>query len=270
MQALKDKKEVGNLPAWHPGTALKNQWNHLSIDHENLVLFESRRLLVPDNLVPEIIKKCHSIHQGIAKTKKFAISKFFWPNMNRDISNAVEKCKKCLLYLPSQSPEPLIPSLATRAMQIIDTDCFEVNGTYYVVAVDRFSSFLWCKKIPNLTSRAVIKFLENIFLEHGYAQIIYSDGAGAYSSQEFENFVTQNGMTQKFSSPRHPSSNAVAESAVRNAKRLVQKTDSYDDFQKALSRFRCCPMSDGKSPASVFYQRKPRDSSIDRFDQSNS
>ena len=136
--------------------------------------------------------------------------------------------------------------------------------------MDRFSSFLWCKKIPNLTSRAVIKFLENIFLEHGYAQIIYSDGAGAYSSQEFENFVTQNGMTQKFSSPRHPSSNAVAESAVRNAKRLVQKTDSYDEFQKALSRFRCCPMSDGKSPASVFYQRKPRDSSIDRFDQSNS
>ena len=86
LQALKDKKEVGNLPAWHPGTALKNQWNHLSIDHENLVLFESRRLLVPDNLVPEIIKKCHSIHQGIAKTKKFARSKFFWPNMNRDIS----------------------------------------------------------------------------------------------------------------------------------------------------------------------------------------
>ena len=44
LQALRDKKEVGNLPAWHPGTALKNQWNHLSIDHENLVLFESRRL----------------------------------------------------------------------------------------------------------------------------------------------------------------------------------------------------------------------------------
>ena len=66
-------------------------------------------------------------------------------------------------------------------------------------------------------------------------------------------------MIHKFSSPRHPSSNATAESGVRNAKRLVQKTDSEAEFQQALSRFRSCPRADGPSPASLFYGRKLRD-----------
>ena len=69
-------------------------------------------------------------------------------------------------------------------------------------------------------------------------------------------------MIHKFSSPRHPSSNAVAESGVRNAKRLVQKTDNEEEFQNALSRFRSCPRSDGPSPAFLFYHREARDPNI--------
>ena len=49
--------------------------------------------------------------------------------MGRDITAEIEKCQKRLLYLPSQAPEPLIPSVATYPMQKIDSDIFEVNGT---------------------------------------------------------------------------------------------------------------------------------------------
>ena len=257
LAALKERKPLENLPAWHPAKAFKNEWDRLSIA-DGLVALDSYRLVVPHALQPQIIKVCHSLHGGIVKTRTYARSKYFWPQMNREISTAVENCKKCLYYLPSQSSEPLIPMLASAPMQIIDTDMFYSDHKDFIIAVDRYSGYGWGQRIRNKTTATVIKFLKRIFDEWGYPNIVFSDSAGSYTGGEYEKFLKSKGIRPLHPSARHPSSNP-AEPGVKNIKRLIQKSSTEEEFEDALARFRRCPRADGFSPAFMFLDRDPRD-----------
>ena len=93
LTALKERKKMENLPPWHPAKAFKNEWNRLSIA-DGLIALDSYRLVVPHDLQPQIIEICHSLHGGIVKTRTYARSKYFWPQMNHEIATAVENCKK--------------------------------------------------------------------------------------------------------------------------------------------------------------------------------
>ena len=126
--------------------------------------------------------------------------------------------------------------------------------------MDRFSSFPFAKRIKNKTCQAVIDFLLPIFYVHGFPRILFADGGGCYTGGLFDEFLKDHSIVLQHSSPRHPSSNAVAESAgVKNVKRLAQKTGDEKSFQKALAAFRNCPRTDGPSPAEMFFDRKLRE-----------
>ena len=257
LAALKDCKEIENLPAWHPAKAFKNEWHRLSIA-DGLIALDSYRLVVPHNLQPQIIKACHSMHGGVVKTRTYAKSKYFWPQMNRELATAVETCKKCQPFLPSQSPEPLIPMIASSPMQIIDSDMFESNHIDYIIAVDRYSGYGWGERVRNKNMDSVIKFLKRIFDEWGYPNIVFSDSAGCYTGGDYEKFLDKHGIKSLHPSAKHPSSNP-AEPGVKNIKRLAQKSQNELDFADKLAKFRRCPRADGFSPAFMMLDREPRD-----------
>ena len=257
LNALKDRKKIENLPAWHPAKAFKNDWDRLSVA-EDLIALDSCRLVVPHSIQPQIIKACHSMHGGIVKTRTYARSKYYWPQMNRELATAVENCPKCQLFLPSQSPEPLIPMIASSPMQVVDTDMFESNHIDYIIAADRFSGYGWGERIRNKNMSSVIKFLKRIFDEFGYPNIVFSDSAGCYTGADYENFVDKHGIKSLHPSAKHPQSNP-AEPSVKNIKRLAQKSRDEFDFADKLARFRRCPRADGFSPAFMMLDREPRD-----------
>ena len=179
--------------------------------------------------------------------------------MNQEIEKTVASCIDCQRYLPSQSEESLIPSISTKPMEILDSDLFEWNSKPHLLVVDRFSGFCWCERIPNQTTTAVLKVLKRIFREVGYPQIFYSDSGPAYASQEMEDFANSHGFRLEKSSARKPSSNAVAESNVKVVKRILQKSESYNQFLDALARYRNCPRATGESPSSIFFRRQLRE-----------
>ena len=257
LTALKDRKTLENLPAWHPARAFKNEWDRLGIA-DDLIALDSYRLVVPYSIQPQIIKACHSLHGGVVKTRTYARSKYFWPQMNRELSTAVENCKKCQLYLPSQSPEPLIPMLASSPMQVIDTDMFESHNIDYIIACDRYSGYGWGKRIRSKTMSTVISFLKRIFDEWGYPNIVFSDSAGCYTGGDYDAFLDEHGIKSLHPSARHPSSNP-AEPGVKNIKRLAQKSSNELEFADKLAKFRRCPRADGYSPAFMMLDREPRD-----------
>ena len=262
LEALENHKLLQNLPPHHPAHNFKSYWHLLSVD-DKLIIFDGHRLVVPKALQAEIIERLHELHAGKTKTKMYARSKYFWPQMSNDIDLEIEQCTKCLNFLPSQPAEILKPMIATEKMQIIDTDLFEIGNINYVVCVDRYSSFPFAKRIKNKTCQAVIDFLLPIFYVHGFPRILFADGGGCYIGSLFDEFLKDHSIVLQHSSPRHPSSNAVAESAgVKNVKRLAQKTGNEKDFQKALAAFRNCPRTDGPSPAEMFFDRKLREPNL--------
>ena len=59
----------------------------------------------------------------------------------------------------------------------------------------------------------------------------------------------------------HPSSNP-AEPQVKSAKRIAQKTDSNQEFQAELAKFRNQPRQDGMSPSLLFFKRQLRNPNL--------
>ncbi|KAL3090675.1 hypothetical protein niasHS_004467 [Heterodera schachtii] len=84
-----------------------------------------------------------------------------------------------------------------------------------------------------------------------------------FSSNEFKQFVTQNGITHLFSAPYNPMSNGQAERFVDTFKRTSRKLKGEgiaNALETFLVTYRTTPSEslNGKSPAEMFLQRKVR------------
>ena len=257
---IEQKKDIDSLPTTHPAKSYNSVWHELSID-QGLICYEGHKLVVPKDLQDDILVKAHSMHQGIRKSKAFLRRKYFFLNMNKRIETAVGDCAQCQAYMASQAAQPVIPLISSRVLEILDCDLFEHESKHYVCLVDRFSGFVWVEKIPNQTSAAVIKFLKRVMNECGFCNILYSDSGPCFSSQEMKDFAHGHGIVLEKSSAHSPSTNGVAESHVKIAKRILQKSPNYQAFQEGLARYRNCPRPDshGLSPSQIFYQRNLRE-----------
>ena len=97
---------------------------------------------------------------------------------------------------------------------------------------------------------------------HGLPEIIVSDNATGFTSNEFQEFVTRNGICHIPSAPYHPATNGLAERAVqtfKNAMRKVTPTDLDTAVAQFLFHYRSTPHSTiGATPAQLLLGRQPR------------
>ena len=181
--------------------------------------------------------------------------------MNKKIEAIVSQCMDCQRYLPSQPDQPNIPLMATRPMEVLDSDLFEYDGKHYVVICDRLTGYIWSERLSNQTSASVIKVLSRICREFGYPNVIYSDSGPCYISFEMIDFAKKHGIVLERSSPHYHSTHGVAESHVKIAKRILQKCHgNYNEFLDGLARYRNIPRAGShKSPAELFFSRQLRE-----------
>jgi len=143
-------------------------------------------------------------------------------------------------------------------MHGVSLDLFEIAGTDYLVMVDRFSFYIWVAKLSRTSTSDVLKKLESWFLEVGYPYVIVSDNGPQFRS-EFGEYCAEHNIHHLTSSPYNHQSNGLAESAVKQAKKLLKKSDSWRDFTGRLLTLRNTPMADGSaSPAEKFWGRRQR------------
>lgn len=62
------------------------------IFYEAGLLFISHKLIVPEELKISMINLIHEAHLGMKKCKRRARQIFYWPNMNHNIEQFIEKC----------------------------------------------------------------------------------------------------------------------------------------------------------------------------------
>ncbi|PIO65753.1 integrase core domain protein [Teladorsagia circumcincta] len=119
-------------------------------------------------------------------------------------------------------------------------------------------------EMSSTTSTATIEEFSRIFSQFGYPETLVTDNGTQFSSKEFSEFCTRNGIKHRFSPPFHPQSNGQAERFVDTFKRTLQKLRGEGATQEALQKFLFtyrrtpCPTLSGKSPAEVFLGRRLR------------
>ena len=258
VKAVLDDKDPRNLPLTHPAREFRSVFHDLGF-HDDLLIFQGQRIVIPRNFRKEILEKLHLSHSGVTKSKLLARQAYYWPGMNRDIESTVADCADCRKFSPTQQQETLIPSQPTGPMEFVGIDLFHIGTNNYVVMKDGYSGFLFVDKLTKLTTAHVLSKIEKHFNVFGIPNTIRSDG-GPQFRKEFDEFCADLRITHEQSSPYHPRSNGLAESAVKSAKRLLQKShEKFDIFQRNLLEYHNVPREDTKlSPAAMIFGRPCR------------
>lgn len=225
------------------------------------IIFKGERLIVPEGMRTEMKEKLHCNHGGIQATLRRARDVFYWPGMNKDIEQFIARCTICSAYQTANQKEPLMSHpVPTRPWEAIATDLFQLRGKDYLVTVDYYSNFIEVDRLYAITSTEVIHKLKAHMARHGIPERVVSDNGPQYSSEEFRAFATTYEFEHVTSSPRYSQSNGKAESAVKTAKRIMEKAIACgSDPYLTLLEHRNTP-SDGmsSSPAQRLFGRRTR------------
>ena len=74
-------------------------------------LLESERVVIPKKLQNRILRDFHTEHPEKNRRKSFMRSYVYWPKMDNDITDMIEKCKGCVLT--AKAP-PLLSNLGQK------------------------------------------------------------------------------------------------------------------------------------------------------------
>ena len=149
--------------------------------------------------------------------------------MTADLTEAVQRCDIYQQTRPALTKEPLmtypIPNLP---WQIVGSDCFECDGSHYLIVVDLYSDYIEIKQLNSLSSAASIEQLKQIFAVHEIPMTLISDNGPNYYSKEFTDFTHDWDIQHVTSSPHHPKGNGKAESAVKIMKSIISKANKQE------------------------------------------
>ena len=237
---------------------------------DGVIMLDSR-MVVPQALRGHILQALHSAHQGVSGMRSRVQETVFWPGMSRDIEEVCLKCPTCCRMAPSQPrlpPGEAIPP--TYPFQAIAADYFSVQGTKYLVIVDRFSAWPHIMRATKSDeaagSHGLIRNLKYMFATSGAPEELSSDGGPEFTAAETQEFLERWGVRHRLSAAYHPSSNGRAEVAVKSMKRLLQghinPDGTLDDNRvvAGLLQYRNTPEpTTGMSPAMILFGRPLRD-----------
>ena len=225
-------------------------------------LLWGNRVIIPTRARNDILEELHEGHPGVSRMKSIAKGIAWWPGIDHEIEAHVKACPECQQNqkgLASASLHPWEwPSRPWSRLHIDYAGPF--LGNMFLVVVDAHSKWMEIEMVPTATSRYTITKLGAMFATHGLPQLIVSDNGTAFTSQEFRDFLRQNGIRHTTTAPYHPASNGLAERCVQTFKRAMKKEVVQDlqyELSKFLFRYRTTPRTTtGITPAQLLMGRQ--------------
>ena len=206
----------------------------------------------------------HSGHPGVSRMKSLARDLVWWPGMDGSIETMVKQCVSCQQNQPSPPSAPLQPwSWPTRPWSCLHIDYADpVEGKMVLIVIDAHSKWIEVIPLSTATVFTTIQQLRKLFSQFGIPDTIVSDNGSQFTAMEFQEFCRLNGIHHTKVAPYHPSSNGLAERAVRIVKegsRKLSRGTMTDRLSRVLFQYRITPQTTtGTAPAELLLGRKPR------------
>ena len=228
---------------------------------QNGLIFKGNRIVIPKTLRKFMMENIHASHIGVEGCLRRARESLFWPAMNAEIKDYIQRCETCRTYEHKQQKEPIVAhSVPLRPWAKIGTDLMTFQNRNYLVTVDYYSNFWEVDYLDDTRSETVIHKLRSQFARYGIPDECVSDNGPQFSSDEFKSFSRKWDFKHTTSSPLYPQSNGMVERAVQTVKNLMRKaTYSRSDPYMAILDFRNTPSQGfNSSPAQRLMNRRTK------------
>ena len=241
----------------------QSKMSELSVE-EGCILWGGR-VVIPPKLRQKVLDDLHTSHVGVVRMKLLARSYIWWPHMDRHVEEKSASCDKCVENSKNPPSALLHPwERASRPWSRIHIDhAGPVMGQTFLIIVDSFTKWVDVYPVSSTSSQVTIEKLRQSFATMGLPDVIVSDNASGFSSEEFDEFMRKNGIRHTTSAPYHPATNGAAERTVQMFKNALKKNNSKGSINTQVSQmlftFRNTPSTVTHiSPAEMMFKHKPR------------
>ena len=174
--------------------------HELTVNDDSGIILRGSRIVIPTSLRQKAISLAHEGHQGLVKTKKLLREKVWFPRIDEETKQMIDKCIPCQANGPENRPDPLqmspLPPEPWHTLHVDFCGPFP-TGEYLFVAIDAYSRFPEVEIINSTSSTATIPKLERMFSVHGIPSVLRSDNGPPFTGEEFKKFMLENGINHR-------------------------------------------------------------------------
>lgn len=230
VKAQSDDIELKSLISKSDDTSFVLQKLHIPLENVDLwceISTNTNRPFVPSILRRTVFDSLHNLsHPGIRATRKLICSKYFWPNMNVDITHWARcciQCQKSKVHRHTKSTygnfEPPKGRFEKVHIDIVGPLPPSNGYTYLLTLVDRFSR--WTEAIPlrNILAETVTNaFIRNWVSRFGVPIELTTDQGTQFESKLFSSSLAILGTHRIHTTTYHPQANGLVERYHRQLK----------------------------------------------------
>lgn len=173
-----------------------------------------------------MMKKIHNSHLGVNGCLSRALECLYWPGMTGDIKNHVSTCEPSSEYERNQTKEiRMSHEIPSRPWQHTAADICEFNGKHYLVTSDFYRDFFELDDLTSTTAVHVIKKLKGTSQDTEFLNSWSPTTVHSSLSENLQHFpkIEWAFKLHLTNSPHHSQANGKAESAVKEAKKILKK-----------------------------------------------
>lgn len=215
---------------------------------------EPTRVVVPQTLVPAVMKEVHDspmgAHQGINRTIKRVAASYFWPGFRRDVADYVDACMSCQQRKGPPTRNKKLPTLHIFGHAPNDLVALDLMGpfprsvkgmTQILVIQDLFSKYVQTIGILDASAQSVSEaFVKHWVGPFGPPQRLLSDNGGAFTSTEFDDLIGLLKVQKLWTSPYRPQTDGSVERFNRTLLAMLshytnEQQDNWDENLHFLS-----------------------------------
>ena len=194
-------------------------------------------------------------------------SKVWWPGIDKQAERVCQECFGCQLVSVPTKPEPMIRTeLPNAPWEHLACDVLGPlpSGDYLFVVIDYYSQFFELEFTKSITAERIVSLLSKILVTHGLPMSIRTDNGPQFINECFKNFVEENGVEHRRTTPLWPQANGEIERQNRSIlKRLriaqAEGKNLKSEVVRFLMMYSSTPHSiTGVAPAELLYGRTYR------------
>ncbi|KAF8566448.1 hypothetical protein P879_11529 [Paragonimus westermani] len=228
---------------------------------EDGLIFRGNRLVIPRPARRATLQELHRSHLGINGCIRRGKETVYWPGITSQVKDFVSNCDVCNQHGSRQPKEPMHRrTVPHRPWQHVTADLFSHADKTYLLVTDYFSDFFEFEKLNTTSSEEVISKLKSQVARYGIPERVRSDGGPQFASHQFADCANKWRSAHEISSHYHTQFNGKAESAVKEAKKIMKKClAAKEDPYLALLEHKNTPSADVElSPVQRLFGRRTK------------